>query len=373
MPRRLLPVAVLVTTLAVAGCGDAQRLNGGGASFVYPAILKWTRAYDKQFNVEIDYTSTGSGNGVSQMKARTIQFGCSDAFVKDADKEKDKKISETIVHIPLVMGGVVPIYNVPEAAEPLRFTGAVLADIYLGKIKKWDDKAIAELNPGVPLPAQNIACAYRSDSSGTTAIFTEFLGKSSPTWADKEKGPGSGTTVKWPKGVGSGHRGNEGVAGFVGRAPYSIGYVELIYARQNNTTYGAVETADSVKRAAEHAKKAGTPLPVSERVFLRASLETVSAAAAARMKEITEKHPDLRYSLINSPGPNSYPIAGTNWCVFYKEQPRGTGETLLAFLRWATKPGGDGQKMAADLGYAPLPAALAESIEKRLALVTLQD
>ncbi|WP_162658520.1 phosphate ABC transporter substrate-binding protein PstS [Tuwongella immobilis] len=350
--------------LAASGCSDAIRINGGGASFVYPAMLKWTRLYAKEFQTEIDYTSAGSGNGVSQMLARTIQFGCTDAFIKNDQLDKFRESGREILHIPLVMGGVVPIYNVPEAKQPLRFTGDVLARIYLGEIESWNHPDLQRLNPEVALPDRKIAVAFRSDSSGTTAIFTEFLSKSNATWGDKENGPGAGTTIKWRRGVGQ--RDNSGVAGYVGRSEYALGYAELMYARQNNLTYGAVEIADSVKANAAERKKSKNDLPLNQRIFLQANLDTVSAAADAKLSTILQTNPDLRYSLINSPGANSYPIVGTNWCVFFTDQPRQSGEAMIAFLKWATTFDGPGQRAAQELGYAPLPRSLCELIQKRL-------
>jgi len=351
-------LSLICGLLLLTGCGESTRINGGGASFIYPIMLHWSRVYDREFQVEIDYQSTGSGNGIQQTIARTIQFGCTDAPIKNEQLDRARGINGEIIHIPLAMGGVVPIYNLPEATEPLRLNGSIIANIFLGKITFWDDAEIKAINPEVALPHREIVVARRSDSSGTTAIFTDYLSQANAEWKEKVK---SGTTVKWPVGVGQ--RGNEGVAGMVSRSPYSIGYVELIYAIQNKLAYGAVETRDSEIAT----KKASRPL--KDRTFLLATLETVTAAADAKFAEIPE---DLRYSLVFTKGENSYPIAGTNWAVLYVKQPASNGPQLVEFLRWTTRYDGDAQRHAKEMGYAPLPRALCERCEKRLNLVTFE-
>ena len=375
MSRLLAPGWPLLLALVPLGCSDASRVNAGGSSFIYPVMLQWTRTYEREQNVQIDYQATGSGNGIQQTIARTINFGCTDAFIKDDLLKKAAGIGGEMVHIPLVMGGVVPVYNLPGVEQPLNFTGAILADVYLGRITRWNDPRIAAINPGVALPDEEIVPVSRSDGSGTTAIFTDFLSKNSPEWKEKVK---SGTSVSWPRGVGQ--RGNEGVAGHVLRSHFSIGYVELIYAIQNKIAYGAVETADSAAKNAKHAKAAGSELPASERVFLRASLETVSAAADAVLKDLAEsKDPkkqaalaELRYSLTNAPGPKSYPISGTTWAVLYVRQPADAGPRIVAFLRWASQHGGEAQEAARKLGYAPLPKSLSDRVSAMLGRVTFE-
>jgi phosphate transport system substrate-binding protein len=342
MRRWLLAGVTIGLCGGATGCGEGEpRLNSGGASFVYPVMLKWTRVYDRQYGVQVDYQSTGSGNGVQQMIARTIDFGCTDAFLNKAQLEQARAAGGEVVHIPLAMGGVVPAYNVPglPPGTHLHFTGPVLADIFLGEVTMWDDPALQALNPGVPLPAQRIMVVYRSDPSGTTAIFADYLAKVRPDlW--KAKNMGSGTLPGFREGVGQ--KGNEGVAGLVRRLPGSLGYVELIYAEQNHLEYGTVRN------------KAGNDV--------LASTAAVTAAA-----ENLEKLPDdLCYSLTDPPGKDSYPISGTNWAVFYVEQPPDRGPLIVGFLRWATH---EGQEYAKALGYAPLPARTVKRIDEKLKMV----
>ncbi|QVL32552.1 phosphate ABC transporter substrate-binding protein PstS [Telmatocola sphagniphila] len=354
---------LLLTTLT--GCKDARRINAGGASFIYPAMLVWSREYEKLTGVQIDYQSTGSGNGVQQTLAQTINFGCTDAFIKDDLLEKAKQGRGEILHIPLAMGAVVPIYNLPEVNQPLNFTGTLLAEIFMGKVTHWNDPAIKEINPGLELPDREIVPVTRSDSSGTTSIFTDYLSKVSAEWKTKIK---SGTTVNWPKGVGQ--RGNEGVAGHVFRSPYAIGYVELIFAVQNKVSYGKVESRDSTEKNAAHVAKTGLNSNIKERVFLLASLESVSAAADAAFVKIPA---DLRYSLTNISGPNSYPISGTNWAVLYKSQPEKLAEDIKKFLLWVTEYQGEGQKRVRELGYSPLPERLCNLIKLKLESITIVE
>jgi phosphate transport system substrate-binding protein len=233
------------------------------------------------------------------------------------------------------MGAIVPAYNVPGVDKPLQFTGEVLADIFLGKIKKWNDQALKDLNPGVSLPDTDIAIVHRSDGSGSTYIFSEFLSKLSPEWKEKV---GVGTSLKWPTGVGQ--KGTEGVAGHVGRTTGAIGYVELIYALQNNIGYGSVKN--------------------KEGNFVLANLDSVTAAATGALTDIPE---DLRYSLTNAPGKDSYPISGTVWAVIYVNQPPGKGQQVVDFLRWVTH---QGQDFAKELHYARLPQGLIERVDKKL-------
>jgi phosphate transport system substrate-binding protein len=298
-------------------------------------MTKWASVYEKEKGPQIDYSSTGSGNGIQQMIAKTIDFGCSDAPLNQEQLDKARQAGGEVIHIPLAMGAVVPIYNLPDLDKPLRFTGPLLADIYLGKIKKWNDPGLREVNPDLTLPELEISVARRSDGSGTTFIWTDYLTKVSPEWKDKV---GVGTTVNWP--VGSGDKGSEGMAGKVARSPGAIGYVELLYARQNNLKYGAVRN--------------------KEGQFVSASLEAVTAAAASGLTNIPD---DLRYSLTDAPGSDSYPIPGTVWAVLYVNQQPPKGEQLVQFLRWATH---EGQQQARDLGYAPLPSGLVERLERKL-------
>lgn len=335
----LVAFGLALLPLLTCGCGgaSARRLNGAGSSFVYPMMTKWAGVYDKEHGVQVDYASTGSGNGVQQVIAKTIDFGCTDAPMNEEQFEKARQNGGDVVHIPLVMGAVVPLYNLPEVTEALRFTGPLLADIFLGKVKKWNDPALREVNPNVSLPDLEITVARRSDASGTTHIWTDYLSKVSPEWKEKV---GVGTSVNWP--VGAGDKGNEGVAGKVARSPGAIGYVELIYARQNKLKYGAIRNRDG------H--------------FVLASLEGVTAAAAA----LTSIPEDLRYSLTDQPGPESYPVSGTVWAVLYTNQKSPKAEQLVKFLTWITH---EGQEYAKDLDYARLPAGLVGRLEQKLTLI----
>jgi phosphate transport system substrate-binding protein len=317
------------------GGESAERLNGGGASFIFPMMSRWTHEYEKQKGVKVNYQSIGSGGGIQQMTAKTFDFGCSDAPMNEEQLKKAAEVGGDVIHIPLVMGGVVPAYNLPGVEQPIKFTGPVLADIFLGKIKKWNDKALADLNPDAKLPDLDISVAHRSDGSGTTHIFVDYLSKVSPEWKEKV---GVGTSVKWPTGVGQ--KGNEGVAGHVGRTSGSIGYVELIYALQNNIKYGPVQN--------------------KEGAFVSASLDSVTAAANAALTDIPE---DLRYSLTNAPGKESYPISGTSWGVIYVNQPSGKGQAVVDFLRWCLHGGQDFTK---ELHYARIPQGLVERADKKL-------
>lgn len=349
-PRlRLAARAVWMMSVAalalVAGCSHnglgpagVDRLTGGGSTFVNPIMTKWAGVYTKDRGVRIDYTASGSGNGIQQMIDKKNDLGCTDAPMTDAQLEKAQKAGGEVLHIPLVMGGVVPAYNLADIKEPLRFNGPVLADIFLGKIKKWNDEALKKLNPGVTLPDKDIAVVHRSDGSGTTYIWSDYLSKVSATWKDQV---GKGTDLKWP--TGEGFPKNDGVAGHVTRTPGAIGYVELIYALRNNIQYGAVQNG------------AGN--------FVRASLASVTAAGEGALTKIPD---DLRYSLTNAPGKDAYPICGTTWAVLYVKQPPGKGQGLAAFLRWATH---EGQEYTAELQYASLPQGLVERIDQKLSLL----
>jgi phosphate ABC transporter phosphate-binding protein len=351
MPHRSILCALLAPCLlGLSACSDATRINGGGSSFIYPLMLMWTREYEKQFNVQIDYQSTGSGNGQQQTITKTIQFGCTDATVSDANLKKAEDIGGPMIHVPMAMGAVVPIYNIHGVGEGMKFTGEAIARMYLGEIVWWDDPALHDINPELNLPHEKINLCRRSDSSGTTAIFTDYLSKVSKEWT-KEL---TGTSPSWPKKVQIvGQRGNEGVSGFVHRTSNSFGYVELIYARQNKVTYGPVRN------------KAGN--------FVPASLDSVTVAAEVSKPDILAKHPDLRYSLTNAPGKDSYPISGTVWTVLYQKQPANLGRDLVKFLRWATNYGGEGQQIAAEMGYAPLPPWLCELIAQKLDSIEFVD
>ncbi len=338
----LFGLTVLSASVLAAGCGKGKRIDGAGSTFVYPIMSKWAAEYEKANGVKINYQSIGSGGGIQQMTARTVDFGCTDGPMNEEQIQKCKDNGSEPVHIPLVMGAVVANYNLKGLTEPLRFTGPVLADIYLGKIKKWDDPALRDLNPKAKLPDQDIVVVHRSDGSGTTYIWVDYLSKVSPEWKKKV---GVGTSVNWPIGVGQ--KGSEGVAGQVKRTPGSIGYVELIYALQNKMEYGVVRNKESK--------------------FIKPDLDSVTAAANASLKTIPD---DLRYSITDAPGKDSYPISGTVWAVVYSKLPAGKGKMVVDYLRWITH---DGQEYAAPLHYARLPRGLVERLEKKLDAIKIGD
>jgi phosphate transport system substrate-binding protein len=318
------------------GAGSVKRLNGAGATFIYPVMTKWAAEYEKAKGVQINYQSIGSGGGIQQMTAKTVDFGSSDAPMNEEQLNKAKETGGEVVHIPLAMGAAVPAYNLDAVKEPLVFDGTALAEIFLGKITKWNDPALKKLNPNAALPDLDIAVVHRSDGSGTTYIWVDYLTKVSPDeWGKKV---GVGTSVNWPVGVGQ--KGNEGVAGQVKRTPGSIGYIELIYALQNNIAFGLVKN--------------------QEGIAIKPSLESVTAAAANSLDKIQD---DLRYSLTDAPGKDSYPISGTNWALIYVNQPSDKGKAVVDFLRWCTH---EGQEFCEGLHYAKLPKVLVERLEKKL-------
>ena len=321
--RMLLSFLPILLPLAVFG---QTTLNGAGATFPYPIYSKWFSEYHKLHpDIQINYQSIGSGGGIRQLLAGTVDFGASDMPMTDDQLRQAKK---KVFNLPTVLGAVVPAYNVPGVTGEVKFTPAALAGIFLGTITNWNDKAIASANPGVNFPNQEIIVVHRSDGSGTTFIWTDYLSKVSPEWKSQV---GSGTSVKWPKGLGG--KGNEAVAGSIRQLPGSIGYVELIYALQNNIAYGSVQNAAGV--------------------FLKASLEGVTAAAAS-----APKMPDFRVSITNAPGKDSYPISSFTWLLIPAEaQDPAKGKILLDFLNWMLD---QGQKFTSSLSYAPLPESVAQ-------------
>jgi phosphate transport system substrate-binding protein len=313
-----------IALLATALSAQTLKINGAGATFPNPIYTKWFDQYSKMHsNVEINYQSIGSGGGIRQLSAGTVFFGASDGPMTN---EQITAAGFRIIHLPTVLGGVVPVYNVPEISAELKFTGPILADIFLGKITKWNDAAIRATNPGVNLPNADITVVHRSDGSGTSYIWCDYLSKVSPEY---RKTVGVGTAPNWPAG-GIGAKGNEGVAGFVKQTPGSIGYVELIYALQNKISYGAVQNL------------AGE--------WVRASTETVSNAASAAAKAMPK---DFRVSITNAPGHNVYPISSFTWLLLQESSKDVVrSKTMVDFMRWALT---DGQQFAPQLGYAPLP------------------
>jgi len=338
---RYIGFALAATLLAACGGSNTQpvtannsssnssqtiQINGAGATFPYPIYSKWFSEYNKLHpNIQINYQSIGSGGGIQQVTNQTVFFGATDGPMNE---EQLKAAPGPILHFPTVLGAVVPVYNIPGVTDELKFTGQVLADIYLGKIKKWNDAALAKLNPGVKLPATDVTIVHRSDGSGTTYIFVDYLSKVSP---DFKTQVGVSTSVKWPVGVGG--KGNEGVSGLVTQTPGSIGYVELIYALQNKIAFGPVQNADGE--------------------FVKASVDAVTKAAAAAA---TTMPPDFRVSITNATGAGAYPISSFTWLLFYEDpKDKAAGKVMVDFMRWALT---DGQKYCADLGYAPLPGSV---------------
>ena len=334
-------VAVLAIAAAAGGTLAAQKIqiNGAGATFPNPIYSKWFSEYNKlKPQVEINYQSIGSGGGIRQIQQRTVFFGATDGPMTP---EQMQAAPGKILHLPTVLGAVVPVYNIPGVKQELKFTGPVLANITLGKITKWNDPAIAALNAGVNLPATDIVVAHRSDGSGTTYIWVDYLSKVSPEF---RKTVGVSTSVKWPVGVGG--KGNEGVAGLVSQTPGALGYVELIYALQNTIAYGSVQNSS------------GT--------FVRATVDAVTAAAAAAAAQMPE---DFRVSITNPPGKDAYPIASFTWLLLYESpQDKQQGKIMVEFMQWALT---DGQKHAKELGYAPLPKAIVDMELKALQKIKL--
>lgn len=317
---------VLSTFLFCAGLLHAQKITAAGATFPYPIYDKWFKEYSAAHpGVEINYQSIGSGGGIRQITAGTVDFGASDGPMTD---EQLAACKTKILHLPTVLGAVVPIFNIP-GVNDLRFSPEVLADIYLGKIASWNDGRIAKDNPGIHLPDQRIVVVHRADGSGTSYIFTDYLTKVSKDWAN---GPGKGTSINWPTGVGG--KGNEGVAGLVRQTPGAIGYVELIYAMQNRISFGEIKNA------------AGN--------WVRASIDGVTEAAAS-MKQMPA---DYRVSITNAPGAKAYPISSFTWMLVpAKSADPAKGRVIKDLLNWIITAG---ENEAPSLYYAPLPKSVAE-------------
>jgi phosphate transport system substrate-binding protein len=328
--------------LADTASAPSQTLNGGGSTFIYPLIEKWGSVYRKEKGVKINYVPVGSVGGIQQLTSQTLDFCCTDAPLTAEQLKQAQDSGGDVLHVPLALGGIVPAYNLPGLDKPLRFSGAVLADIFLGEIRKWNDPALQELNPGVALPDQEIVVIHRADGSGSTYIFTDFLSKASKDWRSKI---GAHALVKWPVGVGV--KGNEGMVEVLLKKPGAIAYVELLYALRSKLVFGAVKNKDGY--------------------YLQGSLETVTAAAAGVMADVPA---DLRLSLTYAPGKDAYPICGCTWAVIYAKQADGKAQRLVEFLRWATQ---EGQEYNTDLFYARVPKALGERVEQRLKEVKVGD
>jgi len=317
-----------VALLALPALGQTT-LNGAGATFPYPMYSKWFSEYHKLHpDIQMNYQSIGSGGGIRQVLANTVDFGASDGPMTDEQLSQSKV---KILHIPTVLGSVVPAYNVPGVTGEIKFTPQALAGIFLGKITSWNDPALTKDNASLNLPNQPIVVVHRSDGSGTTFIFTDYLSKVSPEWRNSV---GKGTSVKWPLGLGN--KGNEGVAGMIRQLPGSIGYVELIYAVQNKIPYGTVKNSSGS--------------------FVKASLESTTAAAAS----VKTMPADFRVSITNAPGKDSYPISSFTWLLIPTQSKDNKGKILADFLNWMVD---SGQKMAAELTYAPLPQSVAEKVK----------
>jgi len=322
---RILAVAALLASPAAA---EMKTMNGAGATFPYPIYSKWFDEYHKvKPELQINYQSIGSGGGIRQITERTVDFGATDGPMTE---EQLMKVDSRILHVPTVLGAVVPAYNL-KGVEDLKLSGAVLADIFLGKITRWTDPAIAKLNPGAALPDTAVTVVHRSDGSGTTYCWVDYLAKVSPEWKKKV---GVATAVKWP--VGLGGKGNEGVAGLVKLTPNALGYVELIYAKQNGIAYAAV------------LNKAGK--------FVKAGIPSVTAAAAG-----VKMPKDYRVSITDAAGEEAYPVSTFTWLLIYEKNSGDKGAVLKDFLRWMLK---DGQGMAGALGYAPLPDSAKTMVAK---------
>lgn len=337
----LLPALVLgACTSSPTGSNAEIRLTGAGATFPNPIYQKWFSEYNKAHpNLKFDYQSIGSGGGIRQISEGTVDFGGSDAPMKDEDLKAGKG---EILHIPTVLGADVITYNLPGVSTELKLNPETIAGIFLDSIKKWNDPQIASSNPGVTLPSSDIAVIHRSDGSGTTFVFTDYLSKVSPEWKEKV---GAGTSVNWPAGEGA--KGNEGVMARVKQSPNTIGYVELIYAEQNKLPYASVRNA------------AGE--------FVRPALESITAAAASVAGQIPA---DLRVSITNAPGASAYPISSFTYLLVYKEQQdQAKGKALVDFLWWAIH---DGEQMAKDLLYAPLPQEVVKKAEQKIDSITHQ-
>jgi phosphate transport system substrate-binding protein len=333
-----------IAALVFAACGgnggssSEIRLQGAGATFPNPLYQKWLSEYGKlHANVKIDYQSIGSGGGIKQIQARTVDFGASDSPMKNEDL---KAAPGEILHIPTVLGAVVITYNLTGVAHPLRFAPDVIADIFLGKLKKWNDPRIKADNAGVSLPDTEITVVHRSDGSGTSAVFTDYLSKVSPEWKDRV---GAGTSPNWPAGIGG--KGNEGVTGQVKQTPNTIGYVELAYAVQNKLPAALIKN------------KAGS--------FVEPTIDAVTAAAAGSLATTPD---DLRVSITDADGATAYPISSYTYILAYKAQPDAVkGKVLVDFLWWGIH---DGEKFAKDLQYAPLPEEIVKRAEAKINSIT---
>ena len=350
-------LVAIVTFVLVAGCGDSSKvpaaggtpaaassrsgaaLTGAGATFPNPLYSKWFSEYATKTGVRINYQPIGSGGGIRQLSENTVDFGATDAPM--SDEELGKARSGAILHVPTALGAVVVTYNLPTITAPLNLSGDVIAAIFQGQVTRWNDARIAALNNGVALPATDILVVHRSDGSGTSFVFTDYLSKVSAAWA---KAPGKGKDVQWPVGLGA--KGNEGVAGQVKQSPGAIGYIELAYASQNKLPTAHVKNVQGE--------------------FVAPSIASVTAAAAGASSALPATT-DYRISIVNAPGAGVYPIASFTWIILYQKQADAAkGKLLVDFLKWALT---DGQAMEAPLDYAPLPEAMRAPLLARVGAV----
>jgi len=337
---KLAAAGACVVALGASAAAQKMTINGAGATFPDPIYEKWFSEYNKMHpDVQINYQAIGSGGGISQISKQIVFFGASDGPMNN---DQLMAAPGHLFHFPTVLGGVVPIYNIPGVNAELKFTGPVMADMFLGKITKWNDPAIKALNPSVNLPGTDITIVHRSDGSGTTYIWCDYLSKISPAYKGKV---GVATSVNWP--VGLGGKGSDGVTGLVKQTPGAFSYVELIYALQNNVSFGVVQNMAGV--------------------FVKASLESVTAAAAEGAKAMP---PDFRVSITNAPGQAAYPISSFTWLLLYENPKDKTqAKAMSDFVKWALT---DGQKFCPDLGYAPLPPNVVQLEMAQLGKIKVQ-
>jgi len=339
MLKKIMAVAA-AGLLSLASLASAETLiNGAGATFPYPLYSKWFSEYAKiDKSVKFNYQSIGSGGGIKQITAQTVDFGASDKFLSD---DELKNAPAKLIHIPTVMGAVVVTYNLPGVPTGLKLSSEDVADIFLGKITKWNDPKITNDNPGIKVPDKPIVVVHRSDGSGTTSIFTDYLTSVNKDWAGKV---GKGPSVKWP--VGLGGKGNEGVAGQIKNTQFAIGYVELAYAVENKLPYAFLKNKDGK--------------------FAEPTIKSISAAASGAAKNMPA---DYRVSLVNQPGKDTYPVVGFTWLLVYEQQKdKVKGQKLVEFLNWSLHKG---QKLAAPLLYAPLPENVIKMVDKTIKSIKL--
>jgi phosphate transport system substrate-binding protein len=348
MTLRLLPLLGLAALAGCSGSGSSTRVTAGGATFVDPIMQKWAGEYRRAKGTEIDYTKKGSGYGIQQVVSKNFDFGCTDAPINRKETEEAKAAGGEVIHVPVAMGAVAVIYHVPEAGE-LKLSGPVLADIYRRKVTRWNDPAIGLLNPGVALPNQEITPVYRAEDSGTTNIFTEYLAKVSQGFKDEI---GVSKKPKWPEG-GIGQEGSDGVTSHVAKTAYTIGYVEVLYAKRNNVKTALLKNKAGQFRGPDAANV------------------TAAAATAAAQPPTTEPYTlhELTFSLTDADGENAYPIGGVSYAILFKKQPKAKGPAVVEFLKWAVT---DGQEFAGGLEYAPLPAEVRAKATARLDQVTFE-